>query len=624
MIKYRPEIDGLRAVAVLSVIFYHAHFHFKDIFPFKGGFLGVDVFFVISGYLITYIILGEAEKGTFSFRNFYLRRARRILPALFTVMLACLPFAWVYLLPKAMKEFAGSGLATLAFGSNFWFWREDSYTSEASELKPLLHTWSLSVEEQFYVFFPIILLLIWKFARHHLANILIIVAALSLIMAQYGSEKYVDATFYLLPTRGWELLAGAILAKFSYSHGRLSNAFLDRTMPALGLLLILLSVLFLNDEIRHPSLLTVPSVLGAMLVIWFAKKGEFFSNLLSSKPIVGIGVISYSLYLWHVPIFAFVRIAGDNFSNIDKVLFIALSIALSIITYLYIEKPFRSSVKKRTFFIMLGIFFILNSVVYYAFYHLNGVPSRFPLLQQLQLDKVNYRKIYREGLCYLSPQNMLESNPLEQCRKQENFNTQLPTLFLWGDSHAAHLYAGVEHNFGDDYNIVQRNFSGCHPIAERQISGRPTCDELNAEVIQEIIKMNPEFLVIAGRRMRDYDLFEKTLKTLKESTQSKIILVGSVPEWKDGLPKVALDYFHANRALPERLNVNVDIPYTMNQTLGSLAKKMGVSYLDSSKVFCENDACLDRIGNSLTAWDYGHLTVSGSIYLTKELEPFLK
>jgi len=236
-LKYRPEIDGLRAIAVLAVVFYHAEFLIFGHDYFKGGFLGVDIFFVISGYLITSIILKELEANNrFSIVRFYERRARRILPALFFVLIACIPFAWMYMLPKAMKEFAGSGLSSLFFGSNIWFWKEDSYVAEASALKPLLHTWTLSLEEQFYIFFPVILMLAWKFCRKYVLGIFIVLFLISLQASNIGSQAFVDANFYLLPTRGWELLAGSILAKLELGRERDNPDLLTQILPPIGLL----------------------------------------------------------------------------------------------------------------------------------------------------------------------------------------------------------------------------------------------------------------------------------------------------------------------------------------------------------------------------------------------------
>ena len=202
-IKYRPEIDGLRAIAVIAVVLFHAEFAFTGFDPFKGGYLGVDVFFVISGFLITSIILREVQAGTFTFAHFYERRARRILPALFLVMLVSVPFAWELMLPAAFKDYAASIASSLLFGSNFWFWQGDSYWGEPASLKPFLHTWSLSVEEQFYVVFPIMVLLIWRYAQRALWGTLIVILVTSLVLAEMKSKSSPESAFYLLPALAW-------------------------------------------------------------------------------------------------------------------------------------------------------------------------------------------------------------------------------------------------------------------------------------------------------------------------------------------------------------------------------------------------------------------------------------
>jgi peptidoglycan/LPS O-acetylase OafA/YrhL len=216
---YRPEIDGLRALAVLPVILFHAGFE-----TFSGGFVGVDVFFVISGYLITTIILKELEQDDFSIARFYERRARRILPALFLVMFVCIPFAWLWLLPDDMQRFSQSLVAVSTFVSNLLFWQESGYFDTAAELKPLLHTWSLAVEEQYYVLFPLFLVLVWPFGKRWILVLLALGAVLSLSLAEWGSFRRPAATFYLLPTRGWELLLGALIAFYLSKDNRLKAA----------------------------------------------------------------------------------------------------------------------------------------------------------------------------------------------------------------------------------------------------------------------------------------------------------------------------------------------------------------------------------------------------------------
>ena len=294
---YRPEIDGLRAIAVSAVILYHAQITVLDHQLFRGGFIGVDIFFVISGYLITSIILKELViTGTFSFKYFYERRIRRILPALLFVMLISLPFAWMYLLPSSFVDFSKSILYSLGFSSNFYFhYSGQQYGAESGLLKPLLHTWSLSVEEQYYILFPIVLLITFKYFRKYLIHILILGFVISLGLADWGSRNHPSFNFYVLPTRGWELLAGSILAYFEITLGhRSKNKILNLILPTLGLLLIGHSILFFNDEMFHPSFYTLSPIIGVGLIIWFSNKNELITKILSTKLLVGIGLISYS------------------------------------------------------------------------------------------------------------------------------------------------------------------------------------------------------------------------------------------------------------------------------------------------------------------------------------------
>ena len=339
-LTYRPEIDGLRAIAVGAVILYHARITILGYQPFKGGFIGVDIFFVISGYLITSIILKElVTTGSFSFKHFYERRVRRILPALLFVMLAFLPFAWLFLIPSSFVDFSKSILYSLGFSSNFYFWYSgQQYGAGSGLLKPFLHTWSLSVEEQFYILFPIVLLIIFKYFRKYLIHILILGFFISLGLADWTSRNYPSTSFYFIHTRMWELLAGSILAYFEITNGhRSKNKLFRLILPTIGLLLIGHSILFFKDNMFHPSFYTLSPVLGVCLIIWFSNKSEFVTKILSTKLFVGIGLISYSLYLWHYPIFSFYR----NYSmghglnlfvnpHYEKILTILLLIVLSI------------------------------------------------------------------------------------------------------------------------------------------------------------------------------------------------------------------------------------------------------------------------------------------------------
>ena len=282
--KYRAEIDGLRALAVIPVILFHADFEL-----FSGGFVGVDIFFVISGYLITTILIEDIENKRFSIVNFYERRARRILPALFLVMLACIPFAYFWMLPGQLKDFSQSLVAVSLFGSNILFWRESGYFAAVAEEKPLLHTWSLAVEEQYYVLFPIFLVLAWRFGKNRVFWMIVVIATFSLLLSEWGWRNKPTANFYLAPTRAWELFAGSIAAFIVQKQGVHRNDLLSIA----GLLAIIFSIFFYDDTTPFPSMYALVPILGVVLLLLYADKDTFAAKLLSTKGIVGIGLISY-------------------------------------------------------------------------------------------------------------------------------------------------------------------------------------------------------------------------------------------------------------------------------------------------------------------------------------------
>lgn len=330
---YRRDIDGLRAVAVAPVILSHAGFAM-----FSGGYVGVDVFFVISGYLITSIIIGELEVGSFSIVRFYERRARRILPALFLVMLCCIPFAWMWMPPSALRDFSQSIVAVVFFASNVLFWREEGYFAPTAELKPLIHTWSLAVEEQYYLLFPIFLLLTWRFGRNRVFWSICVIAAISLATSEWSWRNAPVANFYLAPTRAWELLAGSMCAL--WLSGREQRA--SNWLSAMGLALIVFAIFYYDEATPFPSVYTLVPVLGTALIIAFGSTETWTAKLLSTRGFVGLGLISYSAYLWHQPLFAFARIR--SISDPSPVLMAALAVLSLVLSYLswrFVEIPFR-------------------------------------------------------------------------------------------------------------------------------------------------------------------------------------------------------------------------------------------------------------------------------------------
>jgi peptidoglycan/LPS O-acetylase OafA/YrhL len=460
--KYRREIDGLRAVAVLPVIFFHAGFE-----AFGGGFVGVDIFFVISGYLITTIILAEKEKGTFSLVNFYERRARRILPALFFVMICCLPFAWFWLLPNHLEEFSKSLLYISSFISNFLFWKKSGYFDTAAELKPLLHTWSLAVEEQYYMLFPLFLMLLWKLRKRWMVGSLLVVAVASLALAQWGAYHRPAATFYLLPARFWELAIGALISfYFFYKNNNIniitSNKTANEVMSFAGISMICYSIISFDKSTPFPSFYALLPTIGTGLIIVFTNSRTFVGRFLGTKAMVGIGLISYSAYLWHNPLFVFAR--HQNLTKPDTTILIslsALSIVLAYFSWRYVEIPFRNKEKfnRRKVF----SYAVFGTVAFIAMgmagYKNNGFSGRFNIQQSI-LDSFS-----GNTLC----QNFKEINGGDgwgekYCTvgsKSENASRAA----VFGDSHVGVMLpafdiAGKKLN----YSVVDISLGGCPPL----------------------------------------------------------------------------------------------------------------------------------------------------------------
>ena len=354
-LKNRPEVDGLRALAVVPVVFYHA-----GIETFSGGFAGVDVFFVISGFLISYIIIEEKRNNTFELISFYQRRARRILPALLFVSGSCIPFAWFLMADSALDKF-GAGLIGLSvMASNIMFWTQAGYFEETSDLNPILHTWSLSIEGQFYIFFPILMILLWRFNSKKIFFALFLIAFASLCLAEWGWRNKPVANFYLMPTRIWELIAGSLVAIVIHMRKVKPNDL----YAGIGLFLIFSAYYFYDGTTPFPSTFTLAPVVGTALVLLFASEHSYIGKLLKVRPLVFIGLLSYSIYLWHQPIFAFYRLYTKEIELDWLTIFIVLvvTVSFSFLTWRFLETPFRvKGLKSRHSvpFLWLGFSFLL-------------------------------------------------------------------------------------------------------------------------------------------------------------------------------------------------------------------------------------------------------------------------
>ena len=402
-IKYRSEIDGLRAIAVFPVVFFHAGFEL-----FSGGYVGVDIFFVISGYLITSLILKDINNKDYSLLSFYERRARRILPALFLIFFFISILSFLFLTRSELSSYFKSLISSLFFYSNFFFWKVSPYFESTADSQLLLHTWSLSIEEQFYIFFPIVLILIYQFLKKRRWLIIFLGTFLSLVICQIAALKTGgNLNFYFTLSRGWELGLGALTGYYLYYNGQKNLAANQNFYSISGLFLILLSIFFFDRRTLHPSLLTLIPTLGTVLIILYANKKSIINKIFSSYIFVKIGLVSYSFYLWHQPLLAFGKIYYGELTFLFKILLIFISLIFAFMSYTYIEKIFRNRKKiNTTFFLKFTIsciiFFVLISVAIINTYNSRSILStEYNLAKKISdghtvylpnLDKRNFTK----------------------------------------------------------------------------------------------------------------------------------------------------------------------------------------------------------------------------------------
>lgn len=480
--NYRREIDGLRAIAVLPVILFHAGFE-----TFSGGFVGVDVFFVISGYLITTIILAELEQGKFSIVNFYERRARRILPALFLVMFVCIPFAWFWLLPSDMKDFSQSIFAVSVFASNILFLRESGYFDTAAELKPLLHTWSLAVEEQYYVLFPLFLLLFWKLGKRWILVTLGLVFVASLAVAQWAAYAKPAAAFYLLPTRGWELLIGAFSA---FYLSKASRKDFGKTVSEvggwLGVALILYAVFTYSKATPFPGLYALVPTLGTLLIILFATQQTTVGRFVGNGAFVGIGLVSYSAYLWHQPLLAFARTYTFNQLDIQlTTTLIFLSFVLAFLSLKYVETPFRSKSKiARKSIFSLSLLGVIFFILFGAVGHIkDGFPGNQAPINDAFFD-------------WQYPGNLSKTNIDGYYKLQAG--KPIDVLFF-GDSHAEQFAPLPSEMMALGLNVGFLSEGGCPPVPNLLDELHPHCFNLFDRLHQVLsAEANVSKVLVAG------------------------------------------------------------------------------------------------------------------------------
>lgn len=634
-LTYRSDIDGLRAIAVLLVLIYHA---FPSYLP--GGFVGVDIFFVISGFLITSIIVKDLEHGKFKFSDFYCRRINRIFPSLILVLVFSFIIGWFVYLPKEFEQLSKHILGGSFFVSNLVLLSESGYFDTAAESKPLLHLWSLGIEEQFYIFWPFLLWMLYK-VRGGIVGAVTLVAGASFFLNLATINNSPEFTFYSPTTRFWELTVGSLLAISINYHSESKFVYIANKIVAwvngrharsdvcslLGVILLVLAVLITSKSDPFPGWYALLPTAGTFLIILGGVRATFNKYILSARVMVKIGLISFPLYLWHWPIFVFTKSqAGNALSTSVHLGLVLISFILAWFTYRFIEKPLRFSISKKRTSSML--FTASASIALLSTYVISegGVPKRFPQIVQnvISYDDRDTTKSWRVGICHLLPKQKFEN--FGKCESEPKENGK-PTLLLWGDSHASHLYQGLVAHLSETYRIVQMTASTCPPIANMEISVSPNCVGINNDMRQFITIEQPERIMLAAAwDVYDWKKISSTIEWLNQIGIPQIDLVGPVPRWLDSLPRQLLVYFmrHREAEIPVRMKDGLsprvnDLDVQMSQ----FAQSESVNYLSPTKVLCNQDGCLTRVGErnlSLTAFDSSHLTEDGADYVVSNFE----
>ncbi len=631
MLRYRPEIDGLRALAVIPVILFHF-----NIPGFHGGFVGVDIFFVISGYLITSLIMKELQEGTFSFLHFYERRIRRLVPAAVVVVTISYLLAYQIFLLEEFRSFGKSIVAFTLLHSNIHFFNSSGYFDTSSQLKPILHTWSLSVEEQFYVLFPPLLLLLFSKVRQYLFHLILLLFLLSLVVSIYTVSKHPDFAFYMLPSRAWELLLGAMLAVGIFPVIR--RKLLSNAASLTGLAMIIVSMAIYDENTAFPGVAALLPCVGSALIIWAnSNRQDVSGKLFSWKPLVFIGVISYPLYLWHWPLFVFYRYVIDrNLYLYEAFGLVLVTFVLSYLTYRFIEQP----VRQRRILSARRPIFVSALAVSIAFIFVGrvtdlkrGFPERLPegartyAMGALDRDKyahdcgdVSINRIHKQKLCTIG-----------QHKKAK------PDFIIWGDSHANMLIPMIR-QIADNRKLfgVFATKSGCYPIfIKEQVDVNKKCVVFNKAVLKIISSQKIQNVVLAGYWWRDLVITakkdklmplnkaENIISTLKALDGHQLFVFTGIPGYKSNIPSELAKAAMYNR---ERMTIAVTREaFTKHlDTVHNLFKSgdADITFIDVTDTLCEkNNTCALSAKKRSLYYDKHHLSVTGAMKIRPSFEP---
>jgi len=615
--RYRADIDGLRALAVIPVLFYHV-----GVPGFAGGFVGVDVFFVISGYLICGMIDADIRKGSFSIGNFYKRRILRILPALFVMFLVTSILAYVYCLPVELEEYSRSLASAVGSISNVYFASTAGYFDAPAATKPLLHTWSLGVEEQFYLIAPLLMLFAYRFLPKRAKLLFAILAALSFAAAVLVCYRNRDFAFYLTPFRAWELALGALLAIGFLPVPQ--TEFGKNICGTTGMLLVLGTVVFGSSSAPLLAMTSLASI-GAVLLIASSERGPSMAGrLLSLRPIVFIGLISYSLYLWHWPLIVFQRTDGllvaDASSTTSGLVLIVVSVGVACLSWKFVELPFRSRAKDTS---KATVFSITSTAMVSAFalcgmvLIANGAPFRFPQRVVAIASYLAYdpSTAFRSGQCYLSSNR--QHLDLEACMTPDQ---KRPNYLLVGDSHAAHLWFGLQSAM-PEVNIMQATVGACRPVLEPvSMFDTRACPKLMRFVFDDFLANTKVDKVLLSASWKDEDIpaLSTTLDLLKQKGIDVTVL-GPIVEYDSALPRLLADAILHNKPSTASAMRTPGI-HERDRAMSRIVTAKGASYISVYDQVCRNGRCDEFAeGDIPMQFDAGHLTARGSIEIGRRL-----
>ncbi|WP_337269072.1 acyltransferase family protein [Oryzifoliimicrobium ureilyticus] len=656
MLTYRPDLDGLRALAILPVLLFHAGFSVVS-----GGYVGVDVFFVLSGYLMTRIILGGLETDSFSFVDFYLRRARRIFPALFAMIACSSVAAWFLFMPEELEYYARSVAASALFYANVHFQRESGYFDLAADMKPLLHTWSLAVEEQFYLLLPLAMTLCFRFARRRILHIVIATAVISFAVSQWSVANSPEKAFYLLYSRVWELLLGSLVAVLPRPAYRMITT---NALTAAGLIAILISIFLYTKDTPFPGVAAALPCLGAALIIHASCQTGFVSPILNNPISIFVGRISYSVYLWHWPLIVFLRYFLGHALNVEWSLFVVvMSLGLGALSWRFIEQPMRHGPRAPSKLALIGASscaFILAVLFSNVVQDKQGFPNRLPD-QALRIYEATYdRGKFFSQKCFAEANTPgISTDDIEHDRLCTIGADKPgpPQFLLWGDSHAAAIAPAIDRaarEFGLTGTFVAK--ASCPPLPDgdfAQSSIDEICKPYNDAVMALIKRHKYPYVFMAGywpKYVHRAELpsqgifFDPTkpppLEDHSAPIRDGLMRVTAELKAQNIIPVLIFDVPEAGYAVPEVLakaelsdkSFDIALPLSFTRQRQALSRKVledvakanDLPLADPLKEICDDTKCRLIVGDTVLYRDKDHLSSKGAAILSPAFGPIME